>query len=220
MDVEYWIKNCKAESSLLKNYDPDPYYVNYFFRSYLNSVSKAYNDIFEEANRDFGLFITQCTSQKFKEKSILKNDSRAIEFVSWYEEKIKKEHQSYYPAFMHQMITFYECGKELPDIQIMLRAKERHKNDIFQPILVNLRGGMLKSREELQIEVNRQRPIFLKVLNHKRTKCGEPTVSESGIVASAFFEDFEISYAAEIYIQVIERIVADSRKKLGELTRW
>lgn len=223
MNIEDLIERCEAEVRQIKKYEPDPYYVSYFFRSYLSLVEKIYCGIFEEADRDFGLFASQYSKEKFKEKSILKNDSGALEFVSWYEEKVEGEHVDYYPRFMHSIAGFYSFNKRLPEIKIMIRAKDRYKNDMFHAVPVRLSGGRLSSKEELQIEVNRHIPVFLEVINHKRTENGEPTVSRDDVVASSFFESFEsfeISYAAEVYIQVVRRIVADSREKIRELTAW
>lgn len=220
-DIEDLVKRCKDESTQIKRYDPDPYYVDYFFRSYLNMISRIYDGIFEEAGRNFGLFIPQCNKEMFMEKSIMKNDPNAIKFVSWYEEKIREEHNNHYPALMQKVVEFYRVYKKLPKIKIMIRAKERYKDDLTQEISTRLNNGKLV-REDMQIEINRQAPVFLEVINHKRAKNGEPSVSKDSIVASAFFEcyEFEIGYATEIYIQVVNRIVVDSREKLRELTTW
>ena len=52
MDIE---KKSESEFILkkIKQFEPDPYYVNYYFNSYLFSVNNVYQEIFEEANRDF-----------------------------------------------------------------------------------------------------------------------------------------------------------------------
>ncbi len=34
------------------------------------------------------------------------------------------------------------------------------------------------------------------------------------------YKDIEIVYAVEIYIQVLKRLVEESRKKIKELTMW
>lgn len=223
MNIEDLIERCEAEVRQIKKYEPDPYYVNYFFQSCLSLIEKIYCGIFEEADRDFGLFASQYSKEKFKEKSILKNDSGALKFVSWYEEKVEDEHRDYYPAFMHTIAELYSINKRLPEIKVMIRAEDRYRNDTHHEVPVKLSRGRLSSREELQVDVNRQIPVFLEVINHKRSENGEPTVSRDDITASAFFENFEnfeISYAAEVYIQVVKRIVSDSRKKVKELTAW
>ncbi|MCH7560629.1 MAG: hypothetical protein IIC67_04550, partial [Thaumarchaeota archaeon] len=88
---------------------------------------------------------------------------------------------------------------------------------------VNLSHEKLRSKEELKIEIKRQLPIFLEIINHKRSKNNEPKVREKQVIASAFLDieeckDIEITYAAEIYIQVMKRLVEESRKKIKELT--
>ena len=106
----------------------------------------------------------------------------------------------------------------------MLRASERYKEDINQEIKVNLSNQKLRSRDELDIEIKRQLPIFLQVINHKRDKKNEPKIEENQVIASAFVDienhgDVEIAYAAEIYIPVMERLVEESRKRIKELIR-
>ena len=83
----------------------------------------------------------------------------------------------------------------------------------------------LRSKEELEIEIKRQLPIFLEIINHKRSKNNEPKVGENQVIASTFLDieehkDIEIVYAAEIYIPVVKRLVEESRKKIKELTTW
>mgnify|MGYP000288931959 CR=1 FL=1 len=74
MNIEEKIKNCEIYLKQIKKYDPDPYYVNHFFNEYIDSVNNTYDDIFKEANRDFGLFIEgKITQKKFNEKGIMKN---------------------------------------------------------------------------------------------------------------------------------------------------
>ncbi|MCJ8345691.1 cadherin repeat domain-containing protein, partial [bacterium] len=53
----------------------------------------------------------------------------------------------------------------------------RYKGDIYQQIKVNLNHGKLRSKEELKIEIKRQTPIFLEIINHKRTENNEPKVA-------------------------------------------
>jgi hypothetical protein len=58
MNIKEKIEECESVLKQIKQFDPDPYYVNYFFNSYLFSANKVYLGIFEEANRDFRLFIS------------------------------------------------------------------------------------------------------------------------------------------------------------------
>ena len=70
MDIEKEIEECESILKKIKQFDPDPYYINYFFNAYLFSVNKIFVGIFEEANRDFGLFITgKYTREAFLEKA-------------------------------------------------------------------------------------------------------------------------------------------------------
>jgi hypothetical protein len=113
----------------------------------------------------------------------------------------------------------------LPEITIKIRANQRYKDDVFQPIQVGFTKGKLKSKEELQIEVKRHKPLFLEIINQKRKKKNEPKVSENQIIASAYLEmknleDIEISHACEIYLPVMKRFLDESRNEIKRLTRW
>ena len=106
----------------------------------------------------------------------------------------------------------------------MIRASERYKDDINLQIKVNLSKEKLRSKDELKIEVQRQLPIFLEIINHKRREKNEPRVEENQIVTSSFLDiqnhkDIEIVYASEIYIPVLKRLVKESREKISELTK-
>ncbi len=225
MDIERTIKNCKASLKQIKQYDPDPYYVRHFFNEYINYVNETFNGIFEEGNRDFGLFVSERISQKnFEEKAKIKNDQIAIKFSEWYSVRYNQEHESPYPNFIKKICQFRNQFERLPKIKIMIRATDRYKDDICQQIKVSLSHEKLRSKEELEIEIKRQSPLFFRVINYKRDKNNEPKVRENQIIASAFANmdgmDIEIAYAAEIYIQVMRRIVGESRKKIKELTAW
>ncbi len=226
MNIEDAIKNCEINLKQIKQYDPDPYYVNYFFNEYINSVNDTFNGIFEEGNRDFGLFISEKISQKkFDKKAKMKNDQNAIKFSEWYSIKYNQEHENPYPNFIKKICQFKNKFEKLPKIKIMIRASDRYKDDIYQQIKVNLSHEKLRSKEELEIEIKRQSPIFLEIINHKRSKNNEPKVGKNQVVASTFldieeYKDIEIVYAAEIYIPVVKRLVEESRKKMKELTTW
>jgi len=107
----------------------------------------------------------------------------------------------------------------------MIRASDRYKDDISQQIKVNLSNEKLRSKKELDIEIKRQLPIFLEIINHKRNMNNEPKVEENQVIASAFVDieeygNIEVAYASEIYIPVMKRLVDESRKKIKELTVW
>jgi len=226
MNIEKTIKDCEIYLKQIKQYDPDPYYVNYFFNEYINSVNDTFNGIFEEGNRDFGLFISEKISQKrFDEKAKKKSDQNAIKFSEWYSIIYNQEHENPYPNFIKKICQFKNKFEKLPKIKIMIRASDRYAGDTYQQIKVNLSHEKLRSKEELEIEIKRQLPIFLEIINQKRSENNEPKVGKNQIIASAFldieeYKDIEITYAAEIYIPVMKRLVEESRKKIKELTTW
>ena len=224
MNIEEAIKNCEIYLKQIKQYNPDPFYVNYFFNEYINSVNDILNGIFEEANRDFGLFILDRISyKKFHEKAKKKNDQNAMKFSEWYSTKYNQEHKNSYPNFIKKICQFKNELQKLPKIKVMIRASERYKDDVNQQIKVNFSHEKLRSKEELEIEIKRQLPIFLEIINYKRNKKNEPKVGKNQVIASAFLDieehsNIEIAYASEIYISVLKRLVKESRKKIKELT--
>ena len=226
MNIEEEIKNCGIYSKQIKQYDPDPFYVNYFFSKYINSINNIINGIFEEANIDFGLFIKEKISQKeFHEIANMKKDVNALKFSEWFSIKYKKEHENPYPNSMNKICQFKNENESLPKIKIMIRAIERYKNDFNQEIKINLRNGKIISKEKLDIEIKRQTPIFLETINAKRKEKDEPKVTNKKIISSAFVnlekdKDVEIMYLCQIYTPVIKRLIDESRDKIKELTSW
>lgn len=226
MSVEEAIKNCEIFSKQIHQYDPDPFYVNHFFIKYIDSINDTFNQIFEEANRDFGLFISEkITYEKFLEKAREKNDQNAIKFSEWYSTKFEQEHKNPFPNAIKKICEFKNESKKIPQIKIMIRSTERYKDDVNQEIKVKLTNEKLRSKEELVIEIKRQLPIFLEIINHEREKRNEPKVEENQVIASAFLDiaehnNIEIAYASEIYIPVLKRITEEARIKIKELTIW
>jgi len=226
MNIEEEIKNCGIYSKQIKQYDPDPFYVNYFFSKYINSINNIINGIFEEANIDFGLFIKGKISQKeFHEIANMKKDVNALKFSEWFSIKYKKEHENPYPNSMNKICQFKNENESLPKIKIMIRAIERYKNDFNQEIKIDLRNGKIISKEQLDIEIKIQTPIFLETINAKRKEKDEPKVTNKKIISSAFVnlekdKDVEIMYLCQIYTPVIKRLIDESRDKIKELTSW
>ena len=224
MNIEEELTNCEIYSKQIKQYDPDPFYVNYFFTKYINSINNIINGIFEEANMDFGLFISEkITQRKFNEKANIKKDENALKFSKWFSRKNKKEHENPYPNHMNKIRLFKNENESLPKIKIMIRAIERYKNDVYQEIKIDLKNGKIISREQLDIEIKRQIPIFLEIINAKRNQNDEAKVTNKKIISSAFVNleknnNIEIMYLCQIYTPVIKRLVDESRDKIKELT--
>ena len=226
MNIEEEIKKCGIYLKQIKQYDPDPFYVDYFFNKYINSINNIINGIFEEANTNFGLFITEkITQQKFNEKVNIKKDENALKFSEWFSIKYKIEHENPYPNFMNKIHQFKNKNETLPKIKIMIRAVERYKNDFNQEIKIDLKNKKIISKEQLDIEIKRQTPMFLEVINRKRNEKEEPKVTKKKIIASAFVtleknQNIEILDLCQVYMPVIRRLVDESRNKIKELTSW
>jgi hypothetical protein len=227
MNIEEKIEECEYILKRMRQFDPDPYYVNYFFNSYLLLVNKVYAAIFEEANRDFGLFVLEKFDRDgLLEKAKIKNDQKAIDFILWFDEKYDEEHKNTYPNFIKKSCKFQKDHKKLPKIKIMISAKERYPGDPNQEITTDLKNEKLKSKDELQIEIKRQIPIFLEITNYKRSIHNEPKINEKQVFVSTFLdidcndENIEIAYASKIYISVMERFLIEAREKIRELTIW
>ena len=226
MNVEEEIKKCEVYLKQIKQYDPDPFYVDYFFNKYINSINNIINGIFEEANVDFGLFVTEkITQKKFGDKANMKKDTNALKFLEWFSIKYKKEHENQYPNFMNQICQFKNKNESLPEIKIKVRAMNRYKNDFNQEIKIDLKNGKIMSKDQVDTEIKRQTEVFLKVINAKRKEREEPKVSEREITASAYVnlekeQNIEIMYLCQIYTPVIRRLIDESRNKIKELTNW
>ena len=226
MNVEEEIKKCEVYLKQIKQYDPDPFYVDYFFNKYINSINNIINGIFEEANIDFGLFVTEkITQRKFNQKANMKKDTNALKFLEWFSIKYKKEHENTYPNFVNEICQFKNKNETLPEIKIMIRAIDRYKNDFNQEIKIDLKNGKIISKEQVDIEVKRQTQMFLKIINAKRNEKEEPKVTKKKITASAFVnlerdQNIEIMYLCQIYTPVIRRLIDESRSKIKEFTNW
>jgi hypothetical protein len=224
MNVEEEIKKCEIYLKQIKQYDPDPFYVNYFFNKYINSINNIIYGIFEEANMDFGLFVTEkITQRKFNEKANKKKDTNALKFSEWFSIKYKKEHENPYPNFMNEICQFKNKNETLPEIKIRIRATERYKNDFNQEIKIGLKNGKIISKDQLDIEIKRQTQMFLKIINIKRNEKEEPKVTKEKITSSAFVnlekdQNIEIMYLCQIYMPVIRRLIDETRDKIKELT--
>ncbi len=223
MNIEEEFKKCEIFSKQIKQYDPEPFYVNYFFIKYLSTIENIINRIFEEANTDFGLFVTgKITQKKFNDKAKVKQDFDALKFSEWFSNKYEIEHKNPYPNFMNKILQYKKTNKKLPEIKIMIRAIERYKDDIYQEIYVDLKNKKIISKEQLEIEIRRQLPVFLEIINKKRNSKDEPKVSKKKITSSAFLtledgQNIEIMYLCQIYTPVIRRLIDESREMIKEI---
>ena len=64
MSIERRIEDCNGFLNQIKKYDPDPYYVRYFLDEFIKTVNHIYDEIFEEANRNFGLYDYEIIQKK------------------------------------------------------------------------------------------------------------------------------------------------------------
>lgn len=219
------IEDCEIYLNKIKQYDPDPYYVNYFLEKYIDSINNTYREILDEGNKDFGLFLSDDISkEKFYEKAKIKDDENAIKFAEWYLAKYSDEHKKTYPKIITK-IAQLKKNKEPFKIKTKIRALDRYDNDVYLEINPGLNHGKLRSKKELEIQTKRQLPIFLEIINYKRKQNQEPTVRDKQTRVSAFieideYEDIEIAHIAEIYVAVIRRITEETRNKIKELTSW
>ena len=148
MNVEEEIKKCDyvGIENLLYIF-LKAFYVNYFFNKYINSINNIIYGIFEEANMDFGLFVTEkITQRKFNEKANIKKDTNALKFSEWFSIKYKKEHENPYPNFMNEICQFKNKNETLPEIKIRIRAKRKTQSILSKQIKIGLKNGKIISK--------------------------------------------------------------------------
>jgi hypothetical protein len=122
------------------------------------------------------------------------------------------------------VISYFKENNSIPKITIKLLSEQRYENDPIQEVKVGLKGDKLRSKEDLGVQIKRQIPLFLELINKKRKDSNEPKVYESQVIVSTFldlenYEDMEISYACEIYLPVLNRILGESVLKIRQLTK-
>ena len=222
MDVEQKIRDCCTIEARIRQYDPDPHHVGYFFGEFARAVNDAMDGIFGAADRHFGLYQGRaCSQEAFAGIAAIKNDKAACEFAAWFMEMDRAAHGGSLPRFIRDMCAAKRAGAGMPRIRVMLRAKERYEGDVPYE-LTRLVPGMPDFGAELGAEVARQCPAFLDIINRKRQGRGEPKVRQGQVVAAAFARaggvDYEVSHAVSVYIPVIRRIASDSNEKLAELS--
>lgn len=224
MNIEDCLEKCKINQKQIDRFNPDPFYVNHFFEEFLNSVNDALNAILEEANRDFGLFILgEISEKKFREKVKEKDDQSARKFFEWYQKRLNQQEQNSHSYAIQEICDMKRRDEKLPKIITMVRAKELYKDDIYQEIKIKLKKGKLFSKESIDIELRRQAPLFVEILNHKRIKNNEPKVRQNQVIVSTFFQinenkTFEVEHSTEMYLKLLNRFVDESRIKIKELS--
>ena len=80
-------------------------------------------------------------------------------------------------------------GKETTDIPEEIFDKiymELKKNKVTN--MATLNYEKIRSKEELEIEIRRQLPVFLEIINHKRRDKNEPKIEENQVIASTFVD--------------------------------
>ena len=224
MNIQNCLEKCRINQKQIHRFDPDPFYVNHFFKEFLNSVGDTLNAILEEADRDFGLFILgEISEKKFSEKVKEKNDHNAKKFFDWYQTKLNQKDKNSYFYAIQEIYNLKRYGKKLPKVITMIRAREIYKDDIYQEIKIKLKNEKLFSKEFVDIELRRQVPMFLERINHKRKKNNEPKVRQNQVIVSTFIKinenkTIEVVYSTEIYLNLLNRFAAESRNKIKELS--
>ncbi|WP_420546214.1 hypothetical protein [Nitrosopumilus sp.] len=221
MEVEREIENCQVCLDKLKQYDPDPYYVSFFFNQYTNAIENITNGIIEEADRDFGLFVQgKISYETFQKKAKYKNDLNAIKFAEWFFEKYEEEHTNLYPSIMRKILNFKETFQKIPRIKLMIKPRERYDGDINHEIKINQKPN---KRENLMVYIDKQIPLFLEIINCKRNQNKQSKLKKNHTYASACIDieehkDIDVFYMAEIYLFTIQRFVNETRMKIKKLT--
>ncbi len=224
MSLDLLFDECKFNVEQMKRFDPEPLYVHKFLIDFLNLSEKIVEGILEEADRDFGLFVgNKLTLRKFEEKAKEKKEKIALRFASWFKSYYKEEHKLPYPNSIQHARAYLKTNKTLPLPRIKLLSKSRYKGDPSHPIPVPLNNGRLVSRVDLEASVDRNKPFALDIINSKRAKEGQPSVSNKDITSAAFLEisekEFEVAYSCQLYLSTLRNLISESRRKIRENLR-
>lgn len=221
MNFDEKFNKIKFCSNQIKHFEPDPFYVNHFFKEFLVTVIEIYQGIFIEANRDFGLFVNGLiTLKNFNEKAEEKGDEKAIEFAKWFDKKYEEIHSLIIPNFIWNLTKLVENKQKIPNTKILLTSKNIYPKDPTQELMIGLKDGKIRSKLDLDFEFKKQLPLFLQLLNIKRKNYSEPKVNKNEVILRVFldgFEEIEIGYAVEVYHSLLRKFVENSRKKIHEL---
>ena len=188
-------------AKIIRQHDPDPHYIRHVLAGYLDAAERAINGIFSDANTCFGLGIRRraITRDVFEDalwqrsrqkKGAQAADILASEFLKWYDTQYAKRWHAGTLARMMAIVrhTRLMTG-QIPDIITMITPKHRHKDDPTCEIDISrlTHNGRLRSREELYSHMQREMPVFLEVLNHKRHQKGEVKASAGRDVTVSTF---------------------------------
>ena len=112
----------------------------------------------------------------------------------------------------------------------MMVATDTYRDDpVYEMDMTGLTvGGRLRSRAELDAQVRRRTPVFLEMVNHKRRRYGEPATRAGRVAASAFavlcgggargpYTTMSIPHAAEVYVNTVKRMRAESALRIRQL---
>ena len=232
------VQRCAEHAGYIGLHDPDPHYTGHCFAEYLRAADAAVDGIFVAAGADFGLSLGRPATRDSFAQGIRHGDILASEFLKWYDDQYQHQwHSGTYPHMMMMARDMARATGQAPEIRIMIRAEDRYRDDPIYDIDTTglVSNGRLCSRDGLLARVRYMTPIFLELVNHKRRQKGEPRVSGKGVVASAFAVIhagghagkpcapppppspqssppvlMELAYAAEVYVQVIQRMRSES----------
>lgn len=229
------MQECRMRARQIRLHDPDPYYAGHHFGQYLRAANAAVDGIFHTAGTDFGLLscMGKYAARGSFEAAIRARggrDAAASEFLGWFDAQDSGPwHSAAYTRVVGAARRMVRTHGRAPEVRVMISISDGYADDPSYEVDtagLTSRGGRLRSRDELSVEVRRRLPAFLDMVNDKRRRSGEPAASAGDVGASCFAvvrhdggrtHTAEMARAADVYVQTLQRMISESEARIRDL---
>lgn len=228
------VRECLMRARQIRLHDPDPYYAGHHFEQYLRAANAAVDGIFRTAGTDFGLLpcMGKHAARDSFEAAIRargERDASASEFLEWYDAQDSGPwHSAVYTRAVGAARRMVRIRGRAPGVRVMIGVSDGYADDPSYEVDtagLTSRGGRLRSRDELSVEVRRRLPAFLEMVNDKRRRSGEPGASAGKVVAFCFAvvrhggetHAVGMARAADVYVQTLQRMISESEARIRVL---
>lgn len=221
MSIKELLCECEIILQNIEKYNSEPVYVEKFFSDFLKSTREVIKLIISDACQSFGIFLDKKhTIDKFRERAIMKDDQKALEFAKWYEQKFEEEQKFPNVKFIMDCIKLQEENNTIPLLRIFLKPRIMSKGDTCYPVNITSKN-ISTFKEELRKFQAHNTPVFLKIINNERSKNLQENITEKDIevyvmtnLNGAYFDILE---CCRIYLNVLKECIEEATDKIKEL---